>query len=170
MCLSLCFLDIGTEQKRSTTTHSSEIYLNEMLHPLKMQKGRTFSPIYVLTRAPRSELFDPRSAANSECTFGRLTGRMWDLAGKLEYLCAVHQGAWHAFSILLLAMFMSDCNCNSSNWKNWWDMCNRILETRGYFCACYIVLLMLQQMQKLNGNRNIKDLKVWTQEPVQLVK
>ena len=43
-------------------------------------------------------------------------------------------------------------------------MCNRILETRGSFRAFYIVLLMLQQMQKLNGNRKIKDLKVWTQE------
>ena len=49
-------------------------------------------------------------------------------------------------------------------------MCNRILETRGSFCAFYIVLLMLQQMQKLNGNRKIKDLKVWTQELVHLVK
>ena len=29
---------------------------------------------------------------------------------------------------------------------------------------------MLQQMQKLNGNRKIKDLKVWTQELVHLVK
>ena len=36
-------------------------------------------------------------------------------------------------------------------------MCNRILETRGSFRAFYIVLLMLQQMQKLNGNRKIKD-------------
>ena len=97
-------------------------------------------------------------------------GALKDLAGKLEYLCAVHQGAWHVFSILLLAMFTSDCNCNSSNWKNWWDMCNRILETRGSFRAFYIVLLMLQQMQKLNGNRKIKDLKVWTQELVHLVK
>ena len=49
-------------------------------------------------------------------------------------------------------------------------MCNRILETRGSFRAFYIVLLMLQQMQKLNGNRNIKGLKVWTQELVHLVK
>ena len=49
-------------------------------------------------------------------------------------------------------------------------MCNRILETRGSFRAVYIVLLMLQQMQKLNGNRKIKDLKVWTQELVHLVK
>ena len=49
-------------------------------------------------------------------------------------------------------------------------MCNRILETRGPFRAFYIVLLMLQQMQKLNGNRKIKDLKVWTQELVHLVK
>ena len=49
-------------------------------------------------------------------------------------------------------------------------MCNRILETRGSFRAFYIVLLMLQQMQKLNGNRKIKDLKVWTQELVHLVK
>ena len=163
MCLSLCSIDIGTAQKRSTTTQSSEIDSNEMLHPLKRQKGRTFSPIYVLTRAPRSELFDPRSAANRECTFERLTGWMWDLAGKLEYLCAVHQGAWHAFSILLLAMFMSDCNCNSSNWKNLWDMCNRILETCGVF-PCFL------QMQKLNGNGKIKDLKVWTQELVHLVK
>ena len=47
-------------------------------------------------------------------------------------------------------------------------MCNRILETRGSFRAFYIVLLMLQQMQKLNGNRKIKDLKVWTQELVHL--
>ena len=38
------------------------------------------------------------------------------------------------------------------------------------FRAFYIVLLMLQQMQKLNGNRKIKDLKVWTQELVHLVK
>ena len=49
-------------------------------------------------------------------------------------------------------------------------MCNRILETCGSFRAFYIVLLMLQQMQKLNGNRKIKDLKVWTQELVHLVK
>ena len=49
-------------------------------------------------------------------------------------------------------------------------MCNRILETRGSFRDFYIVLLMLQQMQKLNGNRKIKDLKVWTQELVHLVK
>ena len=49
-------------------------------------------------------------------------------------------------------------------------MCNRILETRRSFHAFYIVLLMLQQMQKLNGNRKIKDLKVWTQELVHLVK
>ena len=49
-------------------------------------------------------------------------------------------------------------------------MCNIILETRGSFRAFYIVLLMLQQMQKLNGNRKIKDLKVWTQELVHLVK
>ena len=49
-------------------------------------------------------------------------------------------------------------------------MCNRILETRGCFRAFYIVLLMLQQMQKLNGKRKIKDLKVWTQELVHLVK
>ena len=49
-------------------------------------------------------------------------------------------------------------------------MCNRILETRGSFRAFYIVLLMLLQMQKLNGNRKIKDLKVWTQELVHLVK
>ena len=49
-------------------------------------------------------------------------------------------------------------------------MCNRILETRGSFRAFYIVLLMLQQMQKLNDNRKIKDLKVWTQELVHLVK
>ena len=48
-------------------------------------------------------------------------------------------------------------------------MCNRILETRGSFRAFYIVLLMLQQMQNLNGNRKIKDLKVWTQELVHLV-
>ena len=67
-------------------------------------------------------------------------------------------------------MFMSDCNCNSSNWKNWWDMCKGILETRGSFRAFYIVLLMLQQVQKLNGNRKTKDLKVWTQELVHLVK
>ena len=45
-------------------------------------------------------------------------------------------------------------------------MCNRILET----CVFCIVLLMLQQMQKLKGNRKIKDLKVWTQELVHLVK
>ena len=45
-------------------------------------------------------------------------------------------------------------------------MCNRILET----CVFCIVLLMLQQMQKLKGNRNLKDLKVWTQELVHLVK
>ena len=38
------------------------------------------------------------------------------------------------------------------------------------FRAFDIVLLMLQQMQKLNGNRKIKDLKVWTQELVHLVK
>ena len=174
MCLSLCSIDIGTAQKRSTTTQSSEIDSNEMLHPLKRQMERTFSPIYIyicmLARAPRSALFDPSSAANRECSFGRLTGMMWDLAAKLEYLGAVQQGAWHALSILLLAMFMSDCNCNSSNWKNWWDMCNRILETRGSFRACYIVLLMLQHIQKLNGNRKIKDLKVWTQELVHLVK
>ncbi len=49
-------------------------------------------------------------------------------------------------------------------------MCNRILETRKSFRAFHIVLLMLQQMQKLNGNRKIKDLKVWTQELVHLVK
>ena len=49
-------------------------------------------------------------------------------------------------------------------------MCNRILETRGSFRAFYIVLLMLQQMQKLNGNRKIKDLKVWRQELVHHVK
>ena len=49
-------------------------------------------------------------------------------------------------------------------------MCNRILETRGSFRAFYIVLLMLQQMQKLNGNHKINDLKVWTQELVHLVK
>ena len=45
-------------------------------------------------------------------------------------------------------------------------MCNRILET----CVFCIVLLMLQQMQKLKGNRKIKDLKVWTQELVHLVR
>ena len=45
-------------------------------------------------------------------------------------------------------------------------MCNRILET----CVFCIVLLMLQQMQKLKGNRKIKELKVWTQELVHLVK
>ena len=172
MCLSLCSIDTGTGQKRSTTTQSSEIHSNEMLHPLKRQMERTFSPTYIcmLTRAPRSELFDPSSAASRECTFGRLIGRMWDVAGKLEYLCTVHQRPWHVFNILPLAMFMSDCNCSSSNWKNWWDMCNRILETCGSFRAFYIVLLMLQQMQKLNGNRKIKDLKVWTQELVHLVK
>ena len=49
-------------------------------------------------------------------------------------------------------------------------MSNRILEARGSFRAFYSVLLMLQQMQKLNGNRKIKDLKVWTQELVHLVK
>ena len=49
-------------------------------------------------------------------------------------------------------------------------MRNRILETRGSFRAFYIVLLTLQQMQTLNGNRKIKDLKVWTQELVHLVK
>ena len=49
-------------------------------------------------------------------------------------------------------------------------MCNRILETRGSFRAIYIVLLMLQQVHKLNGNRKIKDLKVWTRELVHLVK
>ena len=49
-------------------------------------------------------------------------------------------------------------------------MCNRILETRGSFRASYIVLLMLQQMQESNGNRKIKDLKVWTQDLVHLVK
>ena len=49
-------------------------------------------------------------------------------------------------------------------------MCNRILETRGSFRAFYIVLFMLQQMQKMNGNRQLKDLKVWTQELVHLVK
>ena len=49
-------------------------------------------------------------------------------------------------------------------------MCNRILETRGSFRAFYIVVLMLQQMRKLNGNRKIKDLEVWTQELVHLVK
>ena len=49
-------------------------------------------------------------------------------------------------------------------------MCNRILETRGSFRAFYIVLLMLQQMQNLNGYLKMKDLKVWTQELVHLVK
>ena len=49
-------------------------------------------------------------------------------------------------------------------------MCNRILETRGPFRAFHIVLFMLQQMQKSNGNRKIKDLKVWRQELVHLVK
>ena len=96
-------------------------------------------------------------------------GALKDLAGKLEDLCAVHQGAWHVFSILLLAIFMSDCNCNGSNWKNWWDMCNRILET-WVFRAFDIVLLMLQQMRELSGNHKINDLKVWTQELVHLVK
>ena len=38
------------------------------------------------------------------------------------------------------------------------------------FRAFDIVLLMLQQMQKLNGNRKIKDVKVWTQDRVHLVK
>ena len=38
------------------------------------------------------------------------------------------------------------------------------------FRAFDIVLLMLQQMQKLNGNRKINDLKVWTQELVHLMK
>ena len=32
------------------------------------------------------------------------------------------------------------------------------------------VFPMVQQMQKLNGNRNIKDLQVWTQELVHRVK
>ena len=49
-------------------------------------------------------------------------------------------------------------------------MSNRILETRRFFNAFYIVLLMLQQMQKLNSDRKIKDLKAWTQELVHLVK
>ena len=38
------------------------------------------------------------------------------------------------------------------------------------FRAFDIVLLMLQQMRKLNGNRKINDLKVWTQELVHLMK
>ena len=45
-------------------------------------------------------------------------------------------------------------------------MCNRILET----CVFCIVLLMLQQMQKLTGDRTINHLKVRTQELVHLVK
>ena len=49
-------------------------------------------------------------------------------------------------------------------------MCNRILETCESFSAFYIALLMLQQMLKLNDNRKIKDLKVWTQELVHRVK
>ena len=32
------------------------------------------------------------------------------------------------------------------------------------------VFPMVQQMRKLNGNRNIKDLQVWTQELVHRVK
>ncbi len=49
--------------------------------------------------------------------------------------------------------------CATESWKH-----------VGSFRAFYIVLLMLQQMQKLNGNRKIKDLKVWTQELVHLAK